>query len=101
MEAPKFQDGYIDLFVRRRVCARCYGDLSSRPAQDYSPTNHVYEAYCPVCRDAWHYATISAKYAERLGQQAIADLWDVKINMPDLFPRIAMRPEKILSDLGF
>lgn len=101
MDAPKFLDGYIDLFLRRRVCARCYGDLASRPAKDYSPANHVFEAYCPNCEGAWHYATISVRYAERLGQQAIADLWDVKSNMPDLFPRVRMSESKILADLGF
>jgi hypothetical protein len=77
-----FQDGQIDLFLRRRVCARCYGDLAKRPAD-----NRMWQAYCPRCGDAWHGATISSKTAGRRGQAAIAELWEVKRNLPDLFPK--------------
>lgn len=103
LTAPIFLEGHIDLFLRRRVCARCYGDLESRPSKDYSASNHEYEAYCPECGDAWNYATVSRHYAEHLGQQAIAENWEIKDNLPDLFPskHKGKSNDQLLEELGF
>lgn len=103
MNLPIFSEGNIDLFIRRRVCARCYGDLESKPAPDFAPDNHIYLAYCPVCEDAWNYATVSRFYAEHLGQQALADNWEIKANLPDLFPNPhkGKSEQQLIDELGF
>lgn len=98
---PIFHDGFIDLYAHRRVCARCYGDLESRPAAEDTPQEHLYVAYCPICEETWHFATVSRYYAERLGQKAIADLWDVKHNLADLFSRARQSEMQILEALGY
>lgn len=100
---PTFHDGAVDQFIACRVCARCYGDLAKRNAPDYSPENHNYEIYCPTCGDAWHYATVSKTYAEKLGQQAIAANWEIKANLPDLFPNPhhGKPAEQIIHELGY
>lgn len=103
MQAPIFPEGQITLFLRRRVCARCYGDLMSKPAPDYAPDNHVYLAYCPECGDAWGGTTVSKVYAEKLGQRAIAEQWEVEANLPDIFPspHKGKTPEQLIKELGF
>lgn len=103
MKAPSFLEGEIDLHLRRRVCARCYGDLDKRPSADWTESNHQWDAYCPTCSDAWNYATVSRAYAEHLGQQAISEQWEVEINLPDLFPNphSGKSPEQIMEELGF
>lgn len=97
-EPPKFQDGYVDLFIRRRVCARCYGDLAKQPAP-----NRKWYAICPVCQDAWHYTTISRRTAEMRGQQAILDYYEIRFNpaLADLFPLPWHSERKILAELGY
>ena len=75
------QDGIIDQWMRRRVCARCYGDLYKRPVE-----NRMWEAYCPTCAEAWGGTTISRWTAEQRGQRALAELYEVKANLADLFP---------------
>jgi hypothetical protein len=91
-------DGEIDRFLRRRVCARCYGDLRKVPADD-----RKWEAVCLSCGDAWQGATISRKGAERRGQQALAELWEVKANLKDLFPNPHQNKptRQILAELGY
>lgn len=93
-----FPDGVIDKVIQRRVCARCYGDLVKQPAAD-----RQWVAICPTCGDAWGGTTVSRKYAERLGQQAIAERAEVKANLPDLFPNphSGKPAAQILSELGF
>lgn len=100
---PVFHDGEIDQFLVRRVCARCYSELAKRDGPDFSAKNHEYEAYCPQCGDAWHYATVSRSYAEQLGQQALANAWEVSRNLPDLFPNPhhGKPAEQLLAELGF
>lgn len=102
-QLPIFPEGQIDLFIRCRVCARCYGDLESIEAPGYAPDNHIFLAYCPTCVDAWNYATVSRKYAEFLGQRALADKWEVQSNMPDLFPNphLGKSTNQLLKELGF
>jgi len=93
-----FQDGEIDQFISRRVCARCYGDLIKTQAD-----NRMWDASCPTCGDAWGGATVSRAYAERLGQQALAERSEVKNNLPDLFPNPNRNKtaEQIIKELGF
>jgi len=95
---PTLPDGDIDRFICRRVCARCYGDLVKRFAED-----RAYEAVCPVCEGVWGYTTVSRKHAEGLGQKAIADYWRVRANLPDLFPNPVRGKSsaQILNSLGF
>jgi hypothetical protein len=95
-KVPTFQEGDIDTFIRRRVCARCYHDLEKKLADD-----RMYEAVCPICEGAWGYATVSRKYAESLGQKALADYFIVRENLPDLFPRQKRTEKQLLSSLGF
>lgn len=103
LKPPTFQDGEIDLFLRRRVCARCYGDLEKRNAPNYSAHNHEYEAYCPECGNAWNYATVSKGYAEKLGQAALVQMNEVQHNLRDLFPNPhkGKSQSQLLAELGY
>lgn len=101
MSAPIFHETSAALFIRRRVCARCYGSLAQRPAQESTQERRLVEVYCPGCEDAWHYTTVSLHYAIKLGQQYKAEWWEVRDNLPDLFPRAPFDSKKILSELGF
>lgn len=83
-------------FIRDRVCARCYGDLRQYPAPD-----RAYFIRCLECGDAWGGATIARYTAEKRGQQALAEIYEVKANMPDLFPRIKMSEADIIKSLGY
>lgn len=89
--------GYADMFASRRVCARCYGDLSVMPGD-----HRTWTAECPTCGDAWGYATISRAYAEQLGQRALAERREATENLPDLFPNPhkGKSPNQILKELG-
>lgn len=91
-------EGEIDLFVRRRVCARCYGDLEKR----FGPGRN-YITHCTACGDAWNGATVSRSYAEGLGQKALAELSEVKYNLPDLFPNPnrGKSASQLLAEMGF
>lgn len=103
LTAPTFRDGEIDLFLRRRVCARCYSELEKQESPDFSPANHEYIAVCPTCQDAWNYATVSRAYAEHLGQVYLSDALEVRENLRDLFPSpvAGKSAEDILKELGF
>ena len=103
LTAPTFHDGEIDLFLRRRVCARCYSELEKQESLNFSPSNHEYIAVCPTCLDAWNYATVSRSYAEHLGQVYLSDALDVRENLRDLFPspHAGKSEEQLLSELGF
>lgn len=93
-----YPDGMIDQVLARRVCARCYGDLAKRPAD-----NREWDAYCPACGDAWGDATISRHSAEMRGQQALAEMLEVKYNLADLFPNPnkGKSQDQILGELGY
>lgn len=95
---PSFPEGEVDLFIRSRVCSRCYGDLQKRFGQ-----NRLYEVYCPACLDAWGWTTVSRHYAVQLGQRAIESLLDVKYDpdLADLFGQSKRTADQILADLGF
>lgn len=91
-------EGEIDLFLRRRVCARCYGDLEKQ----FGPGRN-YITRCAECGYAWNGATVSRSYAERLGQQALGELAEVKHNLPDLFPNPnrGKSESQLLAEMGF
>ena len=89
-------DGAIDKFLARRVCARCYGEMRREPAEN---RNGI--AVCPACGNAWGGATISRHTAERRGQKGLADLWEVKYNLRDLFPPVKRGEKQTLKELGF
>lgn len=94
---PTFAEGHIDRFLSRRVCSRCYGDLVKAPAP-----GRLWSASCPTCGPAWAFTTVSRRYAIQLGQRALGDYYEVKANLPDLFPADKTRtPEDILKELGF
>lgn len=92
-----YLDGEIDRILRRRVCARCYEDLQKREAP-----GRTWEAYCANCGDVWGGRTISRWTAERRGQRALAEAWEVKANLRDLFPNPHKgRPAKeLIRELG-
>jgi len=96
--APQFPDGEVDQFLQRRVCARCYGDLQKVPAPE-----RMWNVICPTCGDAWNFATVSRSYAEALGQIALDQSWEVRRNLPDLFPNPhqGKSATQILRELGF
>jgi predicted RNA-binding Zn-ribbon protein involved in translation (DUF1610 family) len=89
-------DGKIDQLIQRNVCARYYGELTKRPADQ-----RQWEFYCPACGDAWHGATIRRSTAEGRGQKALSELYEVKANVPDLFPNPhkGRSAQSIISDL--
>lgn len=94
---PTFQDGEIDKFIRRRVCARCYGDLMKRPAP-----KRTWEAYCPECGEAWGGLTISRWTAEHRGQRALSEALEVRVTLADLFPNPhkGKTTEQLIRELG-
>lgn len=93
-----YNDGEIDGVLRKRVCARCYGDLVKRPAPE-----RKWEAVCLTCGEAWGGTTIARSTAERRGQRALAEALEVRQTLPDLFPN----PHKgksvaqLITELGF
>ena len=91
-------DGEIDKFISRNVCSRCYGDLQKYPAK-----GRLWEAGCPVCGDAWHETTIKRYTAEKRGQAGLAEIREVKSNLPDLFPNPhkGKSTEELIKELGF
>jgi hypothetical protein len=95
--AEVYQQGEVDIILRDRICARCYGHLLKRDV-----ASNQYEVFCPKCGDEWGGATISKKYAERLGQKALIEYREVKVNLPDLFNDKTGKSETdLLKDLGF
>ncbi len=96
---PKtYQDGIIDRVISRRVCARCYGDLVKTMADD-----RTWGLICPKCGDTWHGATVSRRYAERLGQQAMNEYLEVRHNpaLRDVLGIERSSEAEIMKDLGF
>jgi len=99
-DIPTFPDkGYAEKFSQRRVCSRCYGDLTIAPLQ----SERKWIATCHTCGDAWGFTTVSRSYAERLGQRALAERAEVKKNLSDLFPNPHKGRDKddLIKDLGF
>jgi hypothetical protein len=96
---PILQDGEIDRFLSTRVCARCYNDLVKRPVAN----PRGWSATCHFCGDAWHYTTVSRRYAEQLGQQALSDHRTARDRFADIVPNVTQgkTPEQLLSELGF
>lgn len=104
-EAAYYNDAEAERMIARRVCARCYGDLVAEPSPEDKPGDHSYVVLCPDCRGAWNYATVSKGYASEIGQRAIASLWEVKRNLPDLFSnspkRASSSEDQLMKDLGY
>ena len=91
-----YQDGEIDKVIRSRVCARCYGRLDKRPIE-----GRRWAAICPVHGNIELIGHVSKSWAEHLGQQYIAEYWEVKENYPDLFGRQEARQAGVvLQELG-
>jgi len=97
--APRFAEGLVDQFISRRVCARCFGELTKRDTD----SRIIYEVYCPNCEDAWNFTTVSRYYATQLGQKAIMEYWEARNNLQDLFPspHKGKSPEQLIKELGF
>lgn len=103
-ETPKrvpasLPEGKVDQYRQRRVCARCYGDLQRRS----KPGSRDFEVYCPFCAGAWGYTTVTRRYAEQLGQVALADAFDAKKRFEDIVPNPhkGKTAEQLLRELGF
>jgi hypothetical protein len=99
-EAPRLQEGLVDQFISRRVCARCYGEL----AKQVDPEDrNFYQVHCPTCNGDWNFTTVSRDYAVNLGQRNMLDYYEAKANLPDLFPpvRTGKTKEELIKDLGF
>jgi hypothetical protein len=92
-----YHDGEIDRMLHRRVCARCYENLQKREAP-----GRTWEAYCPTCGEAWGGRHISRWTAEHRGQRALAEAWEVKANLRDLFPNPhqGREAEELIRELG-
>ncbi len=95
---PALQDGLVDRYIARRVCARCFGDLQKKLAPE-----RMWAVYCPRCQAAWNFATVSRRYAEWLGQEAIAQLCQARENFQDLFPNPhkGKTAPQLLRELGY
>jgi len=93
------QDGEVDKYIARHVCALCYGDLIKRPVSN----PRGWEVSCPVCGDAWKFNTVTRRYAERLGQQALADYRDARRRFTDIVPSsvAGKSSAQILKELGY
>ena len=91
-----FADGFIDQFLSRRVCARCYGHLEKRPVE-----GREWEAFCPVCEGKWAGATVSKSTADIRASDALLEYMEVTTNpdLADLFPRARKTPEQIIDEL--
>ena len=95
---PEIDQVEIGGFVSGRVCARCFGDLRKAPGTK----TFMWAIECPTCGDAWNFTTVSRKYAENLGQQALAEIGDATKRFADLLPAKPKRSkEQIMSELGF
>ncbi len=97
-EPPALPDGDIDAFIRDRVCSRCFGDLQKSPAP-----GRLWYATCGVCGKEWNYTTIARSTYERRVQQGLAEMGEVRANLPDLFPspHKGKSDKEILKELGF
>jgi hypothetical protein len=97
---PVFTDNVdADRFARLRVCARCYSDLVTRPVNEPC---RGWAVVCVICGASWQFTTVSRKYAESLGQQALTDFRVAQTEHEDLFPKPPRRSEaQILKELGF
>ena len=93
-----FQDGEIDKYTRDHVCARCYGELQKFPAPE-----RKWGVKCPNCGEAWGGTVVRRSTAERRGQSGLAEIREVKTNLPDIFPNPnkGRTTKDILEDLGF
>lgn len=92
-----FQDGEIDKVIQRRVCARCYGRLVKEPIE-----GRRWAAVCLVHGNVEKVGHVSKAWAEHLGQQYIAEYWEVKENYPNLFGNQEHRQaEAITQELGY
>lgn len=97
---PKLQEGIVDIYISRRVCARCYGELDKVATKD---DRNFYQVFCPNCGDTWNFTTVSRGYAIKLGQEALSKYDEVHQNLSDLFPqrRSGKTPEELIRELGF
>jgi len=96
---PLLQDGEVDQFLSRRVCSRCYADLEKRPVNN----PRGWQVFCYFCGDVWGYTTISRRYAEILGQTALADHRQARTRFADIVPDplAGKTQSEILSELGY
>jgi hypothetical protein len=88
----------IGKFIKHYVCARCYGDLQLRFAE-----NRSYEALCPTCGDAWGSTVICRSTAERRAQQGMSEIREVRRNLSDLFPNPhhGKTSEQLITEIGY
>lgn len=95
---PEVDQAAVGGILRRRVCARCYGDLVKSPGSQ----TFYWAISCPTCGDTWQYTTVSRHYAEMLGQDAVADLNEAQRRFADMLPPKPQKSQaQILSELGF
>ncbi len=96
---PLLQDGEIDQFLSRRVCSRCYADLVKCPVNN----PRGWQVSCHFCGDVWGYTTVSRRYAEILGQTALADHRQARTRFADIVPpaMAGKTQAEILSELGY
>lgn len=83
----------------RYVCARCWGRLVAKKAQDFRQAD-------VVCANRDHdrcdgKGFVTKAYAERRRQESIAEYYEVLHNYPDLLPKRVVTERQVLSELGF
>ena len=93
-----FTDLEAQHIIRRRVCARCYGHVIQKAVPEKAGK---YTVECPTCGEAWGGRTVSKWTAEHRAQQALAEAWEVKENLIDLFPNPhkGRDQEKLIEEL--
>ncbi len=95
---PEFDQAEVGSFLDHRVCARCYNDLTKMPGSK----TFMWAVTCPTCGPAWNYTTVSRRYVESLGQQALADRAEALKRFADILPPKPQRTEQqILAELGY
>lgn len=88
------EDGAVDRYIAWRVCAWCYGDLVKRPVE-----GRKWQVVCRYCDRPTY--TVSKNYAERLGQKALAERWEVLDTFPELRTATGLSEDDLIKSLGF
>lgn len=84
---------------KRYVCARCWGRLVAKKAQDFRQADVVCANREAGLCDGRGFVTQA--YAERRRRESIAEYFEVLRNYPDLLPKRVVTERQVLAELGF
>jgi hypothetical protein len=92
-----FDYGQASRITRDYVCARCYGHLEI----EFGPGQTCY-VVCLEHGNIEIVGRVSKVGAEKRGQKAMEEYFEVRNNYPDLFGKKPKRsPDEILMELGY